>query len=66
MTKLLPSHSLTRETAALERGEPLVVTLHPRYLEIRVKGKRTGVTVDYEAVLALGRKLDYRRNGGRI
>jgi hypothetical protein len=60
MTKLKPEQSLIRETAAQERLRPLVVELHPHYLAIRVKGTHERVTVNYGAVLDLGRKLDAR------
>lgn len=66
MTKL-NSKPLIRETAAAERGDTIVVELHPRFMELRLKGKRAGVTVDYETILALARKLAYRReHGGRL
>lgn len=61
MTKLQPEKPIVRETGAFERGFPIVVTLHPRYMELRVKGTRTAVVVDYEAALDLGRKLAWRR-----
>jgi hypothetical protein len=64
MTKLQPGKPLIRETAAMDRRDPIVVELHPKYIELRLKGKRSGVTVDYEAVLDLGRRLAFRRNGG--
>ena len=60
MTKLKPL-PLIRETAATERGQPIVVELHPRYMALRIKGKIGGrLNVPYEAVLDLARKLAYR------
>ena len=61
MTKL--GKSVTRETVACHRGDPLVVTLHPKYLEIRVKGARaSAVSVPYDAVFDLGRKMAAKWN----
>ena len=61
MTKL--GKPVTRETVAYHRGDPFVVTLHPKYLEIRVKGARAStVNVPYDAVFDLGRKLAARFN----
>jgi hypothetical protein len=65
MTKLT-DRPLVRETAVTNRGVPLIVELHPKYLELRVKGQRSGVTVDYESILDLARKIAYRRQGGRL
>lgn len=65
MTRLEINKPVVRETAAQERATPLVVALHPRYLEMRLKGTRQAFTVDYETVLDLARKLAWRRNGGR-
>lgn len=63
MTKLDGEKPVVRETAALERGRAIVVELHPRYLRLRLKGLHGGVNVDYESVLALARKLAWRRDG---
>lgn len=58
MTSLLASNrTVRRETATTYRGRALVVELHPGYLSIRQKGKRTPVTVDYAAVYELGWKM---------
>ena len=65
MTKLEANKTLVRETAVLERGDPIVIELHPRYMELRLKGKRAGLTIDYDTILDLARKLAWRRNGGR-
>lgn len=65
MTKL--TKPVVRETAATERGDVLVAELHPRYLRLRLKGKRESFMVDYLAILDLARKLRYRlEHGGRI
>lgn len=51
---------VTRETATLARQRPLVVTLHPRFLVLREKGRRARYTVEYDAVFDLARKLAAR------
>lgn len=49
-----------RETACFERTDALIISLHPRHLSIRLKGRREAVDVDYGAVLDLARKLSAR------
>lgn len=61
MTKLRPDTPVVRETDVFERTDALVVSLYPRYLSIRLKGRREAVDVDYDAILDLGRKLAYRK-----
>ena len=61
MTKL--EKPLTRETAAAHRGDPIVIVLHPKYLQVRLKGKRDGMNVDYETLLDFARKLTWKRGG---
>lgn len=52
---------VTRQTETVHRADPLVVELHPRHLEMRIKGHPTSrVSVSYEAVFDLGRKLQAR------
>jgi hypothetical protein len=65
MTKLRPSAPVVRETDAFERTEPLVVELHPRYLSIRIKGRREEFTADYGEIFDLARKIAYRRGMNR-
>ena len=54
---------VSRESAAVDRGRPLIVTLYPRHLEVRPKGTRQRYTISYEACLwlAVKRDLDERR-----
>jgi hypothetical protein len=65
MTKLDGDASITRETAAQERTRPIVIVLHPRYLTVRLKGTREAYNLDYELLLALGRRrqfeIDHRK-----
>lgn len=59
---------LSRETACLDRGRPLIVTLHPRHLEIRLKGLRRRYTISYDACLwsAIKRELDIEKREKRL
>lgn len=59
MTKL--TKIVTRETDVYERSDALVVSLHPRFLTIRLKGHREALSVPYDAILDLGRKLEWKR-----
>jgi hypothetical protein len=61
VTKLRPEKSLVRETDVFERTDALIVSLYPRYLSIRLKGRQEAVDVDYRAILDLGRKMAYGR-----
>lgn len=65
MTKLKPYIPLVRETDILERTDPIVVELYPRYMSIRIKGRREEFTVDYAEIFDLARKITYRRNAGK-
>jgi hypothetical protein len=51
MTRL--SKPVTRESATIERGRALIVTLHPRHLELRPKGTRKSYSISYDACLWL-------------
>ena len=54
------SRTLRRQTGSTYRGRPLVVELHPGYLTLREKGKRSTVDVPYDAIHALGWRLAAR------
>ena len=47
---------VTRESACMDRGKPLIVTLYPRHLEVRPKGTRQRYTISYDACLWLAVK----------
>lgn len=51
---------VTRATYSNYRGRALVVTLHPTYLAVRLKGKRHGYVLDYQAVYECAAKLAAR------
>jgi hypothetical protein len=50
-----------RETAVIYRGRPLCVTAHPRYLEIREKGRRDILSVDYATIYEVALRLRWRK-----
>ncbi len=61
MTKLKPGQSVVRETLAIERGDPLVVELSGRTIQVWPKGARAKpAPVSIEALFDLARKLDAR------
>jgi len=64
MTKLRPGSPTVRETAVFERSDALIVSLHPRYLSVRLKGKHEDLQVEYGAILDLARKLNRRVQKG--
>jgi hypothetical protein len=51
MTRL--DKPVTRESAVFDRGRALIVSLHPRHLEIRPKGTRTRYTASYDQIMWL-------------
>ena len=61
MTVLHLTNQVTRETCSYYRRRSLVVRLHSRHLEIREKGRRDAVPVDYVAIYELALKLRHRR-----
>ena len=66
MTRL-SGGAVTRETMTVYRGRPLIVTLHPRHIEVREKGARDGaVALDYGDLFELAMKVranEQRKNG---
>lgn len=61
MTLLKDGSRVMRETATLYRRRPLVVSLRPRYLEIREKGRRDTLLVEYAALYDFAQKLRFRQ-----
>lgn len=58
MTKI--DRPLLRETGEFIKGKPLIIELHPTYLQLRTKLSRFKVTVDYRSILDLGYKILHR------
>jgi hypothetical protein len=65
MTRL--GKPVTRESASTDRGRPLIVTLHPRHLEVRPKGTRQRYCISYEGALwmAVREKVEEERRAKR-
>jgi hypothetical protein len=51
MTTIKSDSPLTRETGFMDRGRALLVTLHPRHMEMRFKGTRRRWSLSYDAAL---------------
>ena len=51
---------VTRLSYASYRGREIVITLHPTWMGLRLKGTRTTYQVEYGAAWALGAKLAAR------
>jgi len=60
MTSLAVASPLIRETAAMYRGRPLVVELHPKHLQLRVKGERgiLSAPLDYRSLYERGIRIN--------
>lgn len=66
MTKLTSENTVTRETAIVYKGKPLVVGLHPGYLTIRPKGGHEEVMLAYDAAYETALKIEAReKRSGR-
>lgn len=61
MTTIKADKPLRRETDTIYRRRALVIELGPRTITIREKGRRSGVSVSYDAVYDLGRKLEWKK-----
>ena len=61
MTKIRPDSPVVRQTDVYERTDALIVSLEPRCLTIRLKGRREAHSVDYGTILDFIRKRDYQR-----
>jgi len=57
---------VTRETNISEKGRPLIVTLKGSVVEMRFKGLREKLLLDYEVMVALARKIAFRDGGGQL
>lgn len=58
---MTPATRTTRETAVVYRRRPLVATLTPRTLELREKGRRDVLAVDYAVLYEFALKMRFRR-----
>lgn len=65
MTKA-ESSPVTRETNISEKQRPLLVTLKGSTMELRFKGTRETLLLDYEVAVACARKVAAREAGVKI
>jgi len=61
MTVLHERNPVTRETCSYYRRRALVVRLRPRHLEIREKGRRDALLVDYAVLCDFAQKLRWKQ-----
>ena len=59
-TTLKADKPITRETAVVYRGRPLLVELRPAYLVLREKGRRFRLDIDYRTILDTAYKMLHR------
>lgn len=63
ITKLLPNRPVIRETDVRnEESDPWIIELFPKWVEVRAKGKKARITLTYEDIVKLGRKVTWRKN----
>jgi len=60
MTKLKTDSPVSRETATVYRGRPLIVQLYPGFVVLRPKGTRQSYSIDYRAVYEAAGKIAAR------
>ena len=58
MSLLKLNRPIERETDALDKGRPIVVALHTRYITVRVKGTRESYNVPWDHLLDRARIVD--------
>jgi hypothetical protein len=58
IVKLKPDREIWRETAAEDRGRPILVVLHARYITVRVKGTQESYNVPWDHLLDRARIVD--------
>jgi hypothetical protein len=57
---------VTRETNISEKGRALIVTLKGSTIELRFKGLREKLLLDYEVAVACARKVSAREAGIKV
>ena len=57
---------ITRETACTYKGIPLVVTIHPQFLEIRMKRYKESFVLRYDAAFETAMKIEARERIPRL
>ena len=62
ITKLLPNRPVIRETDVRNPdGDPWIIEVFPKWVEIRAKRKKARLTLTIEDIVRLGRKVTWRR-----
>jgi hypothetical protein len=64
MTKV--TKPVVRETAAEYQHRPIVASLGPKAITLRLKGTREALTVDYPSIIELAYKRLHAAHGGRL
>lgn len=62
MTTIKSDRILRRETATKVRQRPIIVELHPSFIQIYEKGKRVRFSAPYDVVYDLARRVASRGN----
>lgn len=57
LTKIRKGAPLVRETAVFEHTDPLVVTLYPQHLTLRLKGSDEAYALSYAKLMSYARGL---------
>jgi hypothetical protein len=57
MTTLQLGSKITRKTSAVVQSRPLVITLHPGYMELRQERTRHPLTISYDAIYRYAARL---------
>ena len=60
MPRTIGDRLITRETACTYRGVPLVVTIHPQFMEIRMKRYKESFVLRYNAAFETAMKIEAR------
>jgi len=50
----------------MEKGRAIVLTLYPRFIQLRLKGTREVINLDIEVALACARKVQAREAGIKV
>ncbi len=60
-TQLHTGKPVKRETAVVYRGRPIIIEIHPGFLKLREKGRRSAVALDYRTMLDVAYKILWRQ-----
>jgi hypothetical protein len=60
MPRTISERIITRETACTYRGIPIVVEIHPLFVELRLKRHKESFVLRYDAALETAMKIEAR------